>query len=190
MLLMLLVAVSCGGSVRRSDDDDGSVGSSGNAGSGGSTTGFLSGAHFLTFSASLSPADPFVAALDFTRDGPTFSFTIQPLAAIDRSTPVGSPSQHGPFPHDDAAWNATLMSPLAIPGEANPVTGNPIVLDDLVFASRRIDPVICGSASGNLTQPAMISLDGSTFTLIPVTDLAPAPEPPPINCAGDLADPL
>jgi hypothetical protein len=86
--------------------------------------------------------------------------------------------------------NVTLTSPLSIPGAANPISGNELVIGQLVFASEQTEPSICGSATGSITQPAMISLEGSTFTLIPVTDLARAPEPPPINCAGDLADPL
>jgi hypothetical protein len=50
--------------------------------------------------------------------------------------------------------------------------------------------LFCGTVEGNVSAPIALDLTGSTFTLSRVDEGAPLPEPPPIDCAGNLADPL
>jgi hypothetical protein len=51
---------------------------------------------------------------------------------------------------------------------------------------------LCGDLSGEITSPLPLTLEAgkSQFAMQRVADSEPYPEPPLINCAGELAKPL
>ena len=149
----------------------------------------LTGSYLLALSVVVAPQSPIVALLDLAIDpsGATLSLSnVQALSAQDRRTPVGPPVSAGPFPVSGAVAQLDLPG-LAVPGAANPISGQDIVAD--VVLTLNLCPVgtfLCGVADGMVTQPLQLALAGSTFTLSPATGGA-GPEPPPIDCAGTLA---
>ncbi|MBW2457844.1 MAG: hypothetical protein JRI68_25285 [Deltaproteobacteria bacterium] len=145
----------------------------------------------------LFPPTPIVFEAELTTSagatGLELTLDLQPLASSDRETPVGSPfGIGGPYPVA-ADGSFTLTPPtLVVPGEANPISGNVIEVE-VTLTGTLLAPAdfICGDVAGVTTQPPGISIDGSTFTLERIASPGPPyPEPPRINCAGDLAQPL
>jgi hypothetical protein len=180
-------AVGAGG--RAADAPDGSVGTC------PPTPGNLDGPHLLTLSISIAPTTPILALLELRTaefmGSVGVAFDAQPLSAADRMTAVGDPISAGPFVvSGDGGFRASIAG-LNILGVANPITGSDISAD-LVLIGNLCGPpaALCGQLEGTVTAPLDLSLTGSTFTLVPVDGTQALPEPPPINCAGDRADPL
>jgi len=126
-------------------------------------------------------------------DGFEWTMTLQPLDRLDRETPVGPLIDlGGPYPvADDGTFTAELPM-LDVPGEANPISGNPIQAA-ITISGEMCAPAefICGTAEGETVQPPGISVDGSTFTIERLPQAGPPyPDPPKINCDGDLAQAL
>lgn len=122
----------------------------------------------------------------------TVSFAFDPLNALDRQTKEGPVTNYGPFAVDGAtgAFVADL-GVVDVPGAADP-----ILLDTPITASVLLDGFLCasteffcGAIEGEVTDPAPIPLEGSSFTFEKVADGEPYPDPPKINCSEDLADP-
>jgi hypothetical protein len=153
--------------------------------------GAADGDFLLTLSAKLNPQKPFVFLAKVTTesmgDGLGVSLNVQPLRADDRTTLVGEAVDVGPY--EIAADGSLLMElpTLSIPGEANPITGNPIeataTLTGTVCAPGEF---VCGDVTGQAKSGALtLKLDGSTYTLQKVTDSTyPVAV---INCAGEEA---
>ena len=91
--------------------------------------------------------------------------------------PAFSVASDGSFVSD---WGA-----IAVPGAANPVSASSLELDVTLVGA--FCPTACGDVTGDVTSPAPIPLDGSTFFLEPIGSHT---EPPQVDCAGTLADPL
>lgn len=187
----LLVVAACGGNATAgggggtSSGDGGANGGGASSNGGNGSTGQLEdGLYFLTFSASILPLSPIVLATTIEDAGDGWTVSLQPLSYEDRSTPVGRPTVAA-IPK--SAGFALSLPLWEIPGGANAITGNTAVFD-VVFTSQSSPE--CGGVSGETVSPAGILLDGSTFTLTPISDISTSPEPPPIDCAGNLADPL
>jgi len=156
--------------------------------------GAADGERLLTLSTPLSPSAPvlFAATLTTADGGGTFLFSLSlaPLAAADRETVVAPPFDSGPFQVAAGGSFAASLPPLSVPGEANPISGTELEVTGAVLSGTLCAPAdfICGDLTGDLTKPVTMSLQGSTFTLERV--VGSYPEPPRINCDGDLADPL
>jgi hypothetical protein len=196
VLLAAAALVACSGSsTLERDDDDGAGGASASAvttasatgsGAGGQGDGVLgSGAYVLAVSLVLEPHMPLLFDAAIEVSGAQLSMTLQPLDAMDRMTPVGDPQGAGPVPLGASGLYEASFLGWAIPGEANPISGQPIVVDALLEAS---EPD-CGAVSGQLTSPFRFDLQGSTFALTPA-DSPDAHALPRIDCRGNHADPL
>ncbi|HSO00070.1 MAG TPA: hypothetical protein VLS89_17375 [Candidatus Nanopelagicales bacterium] len=157
--------------------------------------GAIDGDYLLALSATLNPAKPILFLAQVTTsamgDGLGFSMNLQALTAADRSTPVGAATDVGPFQvNADGSFVADLP-PLTVPNTANPITGSEIQADATMTGSL-CDPAefICGTVTGTAIASITLNLDGSTFTMEKVPTPGAYPEPPQINCAGTLAEPL
>lgn len=178
-----------------SSSTGGSGGGGGGAGCTAPAVGELDGDHLLVLSAKLSPKKPIVMAAKVTtadEGGKTaVTMQLQPLDAADRQTPVGAAIDVPVFPIE-ADGTFVLSVPSAdVDGTANPITGNTLKgVAATLTGSGMCSPFAfaCGDVTGAITTPP-VKLDGSTFTLQPVTDPATPPEVF-INCAKDLANDL
>jgi hypothetical protein len=187
MVLAGCMLAACSGKARVESDDDGSGGvtnaaSSGATGAGG---GLASGNHVMAVSLVLDPAKPVVFDVVVDVQGERLTLTLQPLAAADRTTPVGASVNGGPYALlPEGVYIATLDG-MTVPGEANPISGNDVVADVALIAQ---EPT-CGEVRGELLSPFMFDLQGSTFTIVPAS-VANAHTDPLINCQGTHAEPL
>jgi hypothetical protein len=215
-LSFALAAAACGGGTSGGFGLDGGAGASGaggfsgGAGVGGASGGVggdsgaggcaapqpgqIDGSYLLALSAKISPQSPFLFLTTVTTfagaGGSQVLWTLQPLAAADRTTMVGSPIQFEPFTVEPNGSFFTEQGPLDVVGEANPITSTDITADvTLAGELCGAQDFHCGAAGGAVTIPVSLPLDGSTFTLSKVTP-GSYPEPPPINCAKDLAAPI
>ncbi len=212
LVAVLLVAASLGGCTTtveyHDDDDDGSGGTGGTGGTGGSPVGVVpapgeaDGSFFLALALVLYPPTPIVfEATLLTSEGPAgleLTMDLQPLAngpsgPNDRETPVGNPLSLG-GPYSVAGDGTFTLAPptLDLPGEANPISGNPMAVD-ITLTGQILTPAsfICGDVDGVTVEPPGINISGSTFAMERIASPGPPyPEPPTINCAGDLAQPL
>ena len=148
------------------------------------------GQYLFTLSAALDPTHPVLLDAQVTYDATGLSITTQAVRADDRTTKIGDVVMLGPFTvAQDGCFQADLP-PLDVPGEANPITGNPITAD-VTLIGRLCAPVgfFCGDITGAVTAPANIPLDGSTFTFEKTAMPDVYANPPKINCNEDPADP-
>jgi hypothetical protein len=143
----------------------------------------LVGQHLLTFSIYLNPQAPvrLLATISGPEEGPV-NLTVQPLDASDGTTPVGSPASGGPFEVTPPLQFVFTFPSITIPAEANPISGTEIV-GSVSLTGSKPDQIICGTATGDLTEPFPLSLEGSTFTLQPITGTTyPSPV---LDCEGN-----
>jgi hypothetical protein len=149
----------------------------------------------LALSVTLAPKKPIVVRVELDTpevDGAAaLTLHAQPLSAADRTTPVGSAVDFGPFAvGQTGTWRGDLPG-LEISGEANSVTGGDIAADVVLSGSLCGDgESYCGSAEGHVTDPIPLDLAGSTFAMTRLDDTGATPQALPIDCSGNLADPL
>ena len=181
----LLLVLACGGEVTEN-----SQGSGGNEPTCASVEADGSTLQYVLSVASpalvLYPWFSFDATLSANTD--EMCMVIQPLAAADRTTPVGSPEYGGPYPLDETG-RFVAHYVLVIPKEADAAYG----ADRDIPADFQLEAKAptCGSVTG-CSYPAGTlchALDGSTFALTPLSD-PDAHTRPIIDCAGTRADPL
>ncbi|MCC6523610.1 MAG: hypothetical protein IT373_13215 [Polyangiaceae bacterium] len=163
------------------------------------TAGEVDGEFFFALSAFLNPQKPVVfdSTLTTTQgaNGLEYSLDLQPLAASDRTTPVGSVIHVGPLPVDADGTFDSALPELTVPGAANPITVGSDIVATITLHGELCGTAdfICGPVTGNTTKPLPLNLasnPGSNFTMERVTTPGTYPEPPQINCAGALANPL
>jgi hypothetical protein len=162
--------------------------------------GVIDGEFLFTLSASLAPNRPVLFNAQLTTaagpEGLEFDLVLQPLAAADRSTPVGDPIIAGPASADPTAGCFSFVFPeLRVTGEANPISGTELVVPaetPAVLIGQLCSPgdFICGDVEGNVSQPIPFDLSGSTFTFEKLAAPGVYPDLPTVDCDGTLADPL
>lgn len=157
--------------------------------------GEADGDYYFALSPSFSAKTPLVfLATVSTSDGANgldINMSLQPLNAEDRMTAEGSPIVFDVTAGMDGVF-MTAPANIAVVSAANPISDSAVEAENVTLAGAlcaQMD-VVCGAVGGNVTVPAPLPLDNSTFSMQRVTGPADYPEPPPINCAGDLADPL
>ncbi len=125
--------------------------------------------------------------------GLEFSMDFQPLQAVDRKTPVGTPLKLGPYPISKGGGFDAKFPPLTVVGDANPILPGQEITAEVEIIGKFCAPAdfVCGIVNGNVTKPVPIDLSKpqSTFTMTRLTTPGAYPEPPKINCAGELAEP-
>jgi len=181
--------------VERHEDIYGGKPTGSSGGVGGSCTppaaGEVDGEYLFALVVELSATKPApLKATLTTTDGAAgleFTLDLQPLSAEDRVTEVGPPFSVGPFPVDadggfDADWGT-----ITVPAETNPISASELTAELQTLGRLCPGDFFCGIANGQVTSPAPIDVTGSDWTM---ESLATFVEPPKLNCAGDLADPL
>lgn len=153
----------------------------------------VQGDYLFALSARLLPQKPILGIGTLTisqgANGPELSFSLQPLDAKDKKTPVGTPIAGGPFPiQADGSFVADLGS-IQVTGAANPISGSDL-LTTATFtggpgALCKPADFICGDVSGIVSKP-LTNYDlapGSKFTFQRINDPNAWPQPA-IDCQG------
>jgi hypothetical protein len=189
----VVLLCACGGSAERaasaSGSGDGSAGGGSGAGNGASSGAGAAteGTYFMALSLELAPRQPIVFLQSITADGSGQEMSLQPLAATDRKTPVGS-AIVAAFQLGEGGVFEVDLPDARIPPEANSITSTEVVAD--LHLEGTADPAsFCGDATGQISKPIDVDLQSSTFRAERVVGTA-YPEPPMIDCSGKLADPL
>jgi hypothetical protein len=161
--------------------------------------GALTGTYLFTLSAKLKPTLPVVFTADLSTvaasggSGSALKLTLQALAYWDRKTPVGSPLDIPPITIEQNGQLDTSnpLPALTVSGDANEITPGGTIVATATLNGQicGVQDFYCGTVTGNVTQPIPIPLKGSTYTFDKITDPNNYPDPPPINCAMDPADP-
>jgi len=148
----------------------------------------INGTFLLALASFLSPPTPlqYFTTVTFEENpdgsGGTMSLMLQPLSLDPGQTttprqPVGEVLEIVDVPVSaDGAFTIDVMEMIEIPGEANPITGSPIVVDRLILdGSIQSEDVFCGIADGHVLSPLDTPLTGSTFAAerVPAIDMLP-----------------
>jgi hypothetical protein len=130
--------------------------------------------YLFTLSAVITPTKPFVALATATIDSdaspPTITFSVQPLSAADRTTPVGDVIPGGPFAIEPDGSFVGDFGVIAMDGAANPISGSELqtelVLTGQAGGLCKGSDFSCGTVTGIASKPIKdLNLAGSTFTL-------------------------
>jgi len=156
----------------------------------------VQGDYLFALSARLLPTKPIlgIGTITITQgaSGPELSFSLQPLDAKDKKTPVGDPLVGGPFPISaDGSFVADLGN-IQVTGAANPISGSDLVttatLTGAPGALCKPADFFCGDVTGIVSKP-LANYDlapGSHFTFQRITDPNAWPQAA-IDCQGTKA---
>lgn len=144
----------------------------------------LDGVYLLAVAAVIDPAHPLQWLASVEQEKPSagghgLTIVLQSLSLEVGSTnaprePVGEPLEiHGAFEPDGSFWAETPT--VVIPGAANPITGSEIGASMVLEGTVSGRESWCGQVSGQVTQPLMLDLAGSTFAFTPVDGALPDP---------------
>jgi len=158
--------------------------------------GEADGTYQLVISAVVNAGAPLLAIAEVTSvdgaDGLELTMDLTWLAAADRKTPTSETQTITATVGGDGALASTFDIDIA--ADANPVIAAALVAPEVNLAGVFCkDPAAeaanCGAVTGNVTAPAELDLNGSSFTLL-IADPAALPDDPIIDCTGATADPL
>ncbi len=153
----------------------------------------VTGEYLFTLSTNIAPVLPFIFAADVSLTNGQLRIEAQPLAAADRTTPVGSRFTIGPIPLDGGYCIDQDLPAIDVPGETNGISGSPArATVQLVGSVCGPGDFICGVIPMGTADVAgnMLMLAGSTWTLERLSAPGVYPEPPTINCAMEKGAPL
>jgi len=143
----------------------------------------FAGTYLFALAAKPSPDNPILALLTVRpemKDGIIVGTVLfEPLAIKDGMSTVGVENE-GTFELD----GTNLMTPafhVVLPGEADPVSPGLKAEADIIFEGRVcVEDMsvksFCGAASGNITIPLTLPLEGSTFGAVRVEEGKPWPK--------------
>ncbi len=140
----------------------------------------FSGRYLLALKTPIAPATPLLLRVDATvsSDLTKIAFVFQPLATDQAPQPraaVGSSIQIEGVAYDAQGSFDADLGQVAVPGSANPISGSDITATVQLRGTALHAggaPLLCGSASGNVTSPIMLNLAGSQFGAVPAQDPA------------------
>jgi len=73
---------------------------------------------------------------------------------------------------------------VSVTGMANPITGANIVASLVMAVTIKSDDLYCGSVTGEVMEPPVGDITGSTFAAVRLTDVTMLPNPIVVDCAG------
>lgn len=73
---------------------------------------------------------------------------------------------------------------VSVTGEANPITGANIVASLVMASTVKNDDLYCGAVTGDVMEPPVGDIAGSTFAAVRLTDVKALPNPVVVDCAG------
>lgn len=137
-----------------------------------------SGRYLLALEAPVAPSTPLLFRLDaaVAADLTRVDLGIQPLASDMSATPrtaVGVEVNVKGAAYDERGHFDAKIPEISVPGSANPISGADIIASvELMGTALQANgkPVLCGSASGQVTLPIMLDLAGSVFGALKTDD--------------------
>ena len=151
----------------------------------------ISGDFLLAVSTVVDKSKPlqFVATNTVTIDGDKqlVSSCLQPLTLMQGKVtvprePIGEPLCFVDLPIVDGAFTIDAGT-VMVTGMANPITGADIVASLLMAATVQDVDFYCGTVTGEVMEPPIGSIAGSTFAAVRLADKTVLPTDVVINCA-------
>jgi len=158
----------------------------------GPVGGGISGDFLLAIATTVDPGKPlqFIATSAVTEvDGaPSLAICLQPLTLTLGTVsgprlPVGEPLCFEGVAIVDGGFELD-MGTVMISGAANPITGANIVVSLILDAEIKSDDLYCGTVTGEVAEPPVGSIEGSTFAAVRLADPAVLPTQVVIDCKG------
>lgn len=139
----------------------------------------------LALESTIAPGLPLQAIVETTPGPGLIDLRLQWLSLDVGDTtaprePVGDPVEYLGIPVADDGSFTWETGELMIPGQANPITGAPLLIDAVAEVVPAGAPY-CGFITGELLSPIFASLDGSTHAMTEV-DPDALPEEFPVQC--------
>lgn len=159
---------------------------------GGPAAAGISGFFLLAVATTVDPGKPFqfLARNEVTEvDGAQkVSICLQPLSLSQGSVlkprePVGEPLCFPEIQLDDDSF-MLQTGVMKIAGGANPITGADLVMSLIFLAGIESDDFYCGNVAGEVMDPPVGSIVGSTFAAVRLDDVKVLPDPVLIDCFG------
>ena len=152
----------------------------------------VEGTFFAAMATELDRSQPVVALAQVRTDESGMHIILQTLQTADRQTPAGEPIVMPPAAVEESGEFSTELSGAVVPAAANPLLDDDIVMSRIGLAGSVCERVICGDWWGTITAPLALELHAgqSQFAMVRVELGESYPEPPTINCVGELAAPL
>ncbi|MEX1367360.1 MAG: hypothetical protein AB1Z98_29805 [Nannocystaceae bacterium] len=146
-----------------------------------STTGTPPGARsfLLAVGTPLDPSLPFQGLVTIADSPGQVDMTLQWLS-LDLGSrtsprqPVGLIYEYT-IPVDETGFIYWDFGTIDIPGEANPITGEPLTAAVLAGATPIGEPAYCGEVAGQVISPSVIDLLGSTHAMTSISSVADLP---------------
>jgi hypothetical protein len=153
-------------------------------------TEIYDGEYLLALSTTLDPNLPLQFIVTVDAGTTLVDLSIQPLSLdVNQTTtprlPVGDPLVYNQIPHVDGVFTLDLGT-VMVPGAANPITGSNITVAAVLAGSFVSETAFCGTITGDVMQPIVYDLVGSTFAAVEVEDTSPAALP--VDIALSCAD--
>ena len=116
------------------------------------------------------------------------SICLQPLSLSQGSVlkprePIGEPLCFPEIQLDDDSF-MLQTGVMHIAGGANPITGADVVMSLIILAGIESDDFYCGNVAGEVMDPPVGSIVGSTFAAVRLDDVKVLPDPVLIDCFG------
>ncbi len=152
----------------------------------------ISGDFLMAVSTVVDKSKPlqFVATSTVTTvDGArTMAICLQPLTLTQGKVtvprlPIGEPLCYADLPIAADGTFTIDAGEVKVTGEANPITGANIVATLLMAGTIQDADFYCGTVSGEVKEPPIGPIDGSTFAAVRLTDKTVLPTDVVINCA-------
>lgn len=172
-----------GGTTTTTTGAGGMATTTGAGGSGGAPSGFLAPpvGNYLVAGDLAGFAGPEYYVEVSASSTAEVSLTIQYLDVNTRQ-PVGTPTPYTATPVVMPSGTELPLGTLQIPGEANPVSGQPTTVEMVVLTFTEGGPP-CGGLDGMVTTPPpAFSIDGSVFAFNPVANVNQLPATPLKSC--------
>lgn len=152
--------------------------------------GAIDGVFLLAVASVLDPSLPFqfLASVERSGDGTLLKLDLQPLSldpskVVTPREPVGEPLHFTDIAIVGTGFTADLGG-VQIQGAANPITAADILAALTLHANIESDDFFCGTVTGEVLEPPIGSIDGSTFAALRVGADVMLPVDVTINCEG------
>lgn len=147
-----------------------------------------SGQFLLAVATTVDLGKPFQFIATFETEASVVTLTLQPLSLIQGQVttprqPFGAPLQFTGIKVIDGQFDVDLGT-IALAGPTNPITGADIIAE-LDLAAMVVDmDFICGTVDGQVSEPPIGSITGSTFAATRIEDPNQLPSSVVVNCDG------
>ena len=152
----------------------------------------VDGTFLLALATQLDPVRPVILLAEVSTGSAGMSMTWQPLAVTDRQTPIGDPIDVPPAPIAEDGTFTVQATNVVVGAAADPIMDAVIEAATITLSGFACADFVCGNLAGEIVLPAPITLvaEQSKFAMERVAPGEAYPEPPQINCLGDLAKPV